>query len=238
MVAVFLAVWITLGGTRDPIPEQGTGDPVPEVEEIARAWAKDGINGEVGDQMVDFIVSKSFTEEPDLLGEYLKEGLEAATIWSYGPIKEVDGGVYEVSAEASTNVHFIMPLQSLNDRWGTRVPLDPEDFKRIATMPYHLRVEMDSKSVTYWHAHPEEGIYTTIVNPDKMPNGETVEEAFGSEAAECIAVAMGKDLPPADVVTLLQPPGMRKEPDLTRLNATLSAMGLDTLCEEWVGNVP
>ena len=85
-------------------------------------------------------------------------------------------------------------------------------------MLYHLRVEMDSKSVTYWHAHPEEGIYTTTVNPDKMPNAETVEEAFGPDAAECIKVAMGNDLPQADVVTL--------------------AMGLDTLCEEWIGNVP
>ena len=94
-VASYLFTWNT---TDD-------GVPLPELEEIARAWTEKNIGGMAGNEMVDFIVSESLTEQPGLLSEYLKERLEPATTWSYGPIVRVEKGRYEVTATASTRVH-------------------------------------------------------------------------------------------------------------------------------------
>ena len=213
-------------------------DPMPDLNEIVRTWAEYSIEHMAGDELVDFIVSKSFTEEPDLLSEYLKDGLKSATTWYYGPVVRVSDVRYELTATASTRVHDILPLTSIKDRSGAVVPLEQDDFSRVATMPFHLTVDMDSKSVTDWYVQLEEGTYVTTMNPAKLANVETVEEAFGSSSAECIETALGKDISQSDIDALLQPPGMRREIDAVRLSATLSALGLGALCKEWIGELP
>ena len=207
--------------------------PLSEIEEVARDWSDNSISGMAGDRMVDFIMSKSNTEEPDLLSQYLREHLEPATTWSYGPVVRV-GDHYQVTAIVSTNVHTIVPLTSIADRSGARVPLDPDDFTRVATMRYHLIVEMDSKSVTDWYADPAGGSYTTTMNPDKLTNVKTAEEEFGQATVDCIVTAISNDLLDSDAYNLLQPPEMRKKRDAIHLHYTISALGLGDLCKDWV----
>ena len=105
-------------------------------------------------------------------------------------------------------------------------------------MPFHLTVEIDSKSVTDWHIHPGEGSYVTTINPEKLANVRTVEEAFGQAAAECIGMALSKDLPKSEFDTLLQPSEMREDIDAIRLYTALSVVGLNAVCKEWIGELP
>ena len=137
---------------------------IPELQDTARAWTEGNINDVAGDALVEFIASESGAEQPDLFREFLddrRDILELATTWSYCPV--VSEGIYQVTATASTNLHEVVPLgpRPVTDASGTEVPIDPNDFKRIATLPFLLTVDTDSKIVTDWSVLSEEGIVCT-----------------------------------------------------------------------------
>ena len=234
-LVVAAAVTVSLYLLADRVVNDGISPP--ELEEIARAWTEENIGGAMGDAMVDFIVSESHTEQPGILGEYLKERLDPATTWSYGPIVSVGNGRYEVTATAMTNVHQIMPPM-VRDSSGSEVTIEPGDLERVATMPFHLTVDTDSKSVTDWHVHPGEATYVTAFDEERLASiAINVEETLGEAADKCIGSAAGKDLPQYHMMTLLQPPEEREPAKAVHLYDAVSAIGLNAVCREWLGDL-
>lgn len=210
------------------VTEIGTED---KLIEIASDWAEDNIDGAVGDELVKFIVEKSHTRQPEMLGEFLKKGLRPATTWTYGSIVSQDGDRYEVTARASTQVHEIVPSE-------TRVPEGmptPGPFERVATMPFHLTIDMESRSVSDWHTHADEFAYR-----ETAPPGVTmvyVEDAFGEAAADCIYAALDLRLSDPLESALLTEPTEREMIAAIQLKEAINAAGpgLRDLCEEWIG---
>lgn len=217
------------------------------VEEIARAWTMDNINGAAGDELAKFIVSESNTAQPDMFFEYLKERLESVTTWNYGPIKRTGENRYETTATATTRVHDTMdpPIFTFEDETkgarGEALPTPTASdviFTRIAKMPFSLTVDLESNSVTDWQARLDEANETTRIVSERFPNAMTVEELYGDAVAECVNAAMRamrNDLPDSVIRTLFLPPSEREEADAARAKAAVESAGIGDVCENWIG---
>ena len=205
--------------------ESGAED---ELVEIARDWAEDNVDGEAGDEMVEFIVEMSTTRQPEMLGQFLKERLRSATTWTYGPIVNQSGDIYEVTATASTHVHEIVPSK-------TYVPEGmptPGPFERVATMPFHLTIDLESRGISDWHTHADESAYR-----ETAPVGVSmvsVEEAFGETAADCIHSALALKLSDSLASAVLTEPIEREPTAAIQLKEAINTAGLRDLCEEWI----
>ena len=88
-----------------------------------------------------------------MLGRFVKDRLNLATTWSYGPTVNVNRDRYAVTATAETRLHDIVPTIVLSDAQeapGTGV-LERQrantSKKQVFTMPFRLTVDMQSKSV-------------------------------------------------------------------------------------------
>ena len=235
LMAVILAVTIAAASVYVVVVPSPTPVLLPEpkgvAEEIARAWAEDNIDGAAGDELVEFIVERSTTRQPEMLGEFLKERLRSATTWTYGPIVNQGGDRYEVTATASTDVHEIVPSKISGVPEGMPTP---GPFERVATMPFHLTIDLESRGVSDWHIHADESAYR-----ETAPVGvsmASVEEAFGETAADCIHSALELGLSDSLESALLTEPLEREPIAAIQLTEAINIAGLRNLCEEWIGS--
>lgn len=204
-----------------------------EIEEIARAWTANNTNGAAGDEIVNLIVQKSNTKQPDMLREYLRERVESATDWSYGPVAKASENVYELTATASTRVHDTMPPPTISFVGVINAPTpDPADFTRIATAPFRLTVDADAMSVTDWRLRADGA---GVVSSFGSASIAMFEDVYEESAANCINAAMMEDPTEQDARTLFLPPDAREEADAARLRAFVHSAGLGEICEDWIG---
>ena len=246
-VAVILAVMVAAASVyvlvisplvQSPQPQEDIQDSVQnriengaedELVEIARAWAENNVGGAAGDEMVEFIVGMSTTRQPEMLRVFIKERLRPATTWTYVPIMNQGGNIYEVTATASTHVHEIVPSK-------TYVPEGmppPGPFKTVATMPFHLTIDRESRCVSDWYIHADEAAYR-----ETAPAGASmvsVEEAFGETAADCIHSALDLRLSDSLALALLTRPLLREQTAAIQLEEVINTAGLRDMCEGWIG---
>ena len=204
-----------------------------EIEKIARAWAANNINGAAGDEIVNLIVKESNTGQPDMFREYLRERVESATDWSYGPVAKASENVYELTAAASTRVHDTMPPPTFTLASGVNAPTpDPADFRRIATAPFRLTVDADTMSVTDWRLRADGAGVVSSFGSDSIA---MFEDVYEESAANCINAAMMEDPTEQDARALFLSPDAREEADAARLRAFADSAGLGEICEDWIG---
>lgn len=222
-----------------------------DVEEIARAWAANGVNGAAGGEIADFIVEESITAQPEMLRDFLKRRLESVTTWNYGPIVRTGESRYEMTATATTRVHdameppmtikFIGEPESANEPEDARVEmvrsLTASDFEyaRIAKMPFSLTVDLESNGVTDWRARRDEADISYRIESEKLPNLATVDDLYGDGIAKCVSAAVAEGLPDSVMQTLFLPPRARAESDAARARDAVGAAGLGGVCENWIG---
>lgn len=204
---------------------EGAVEVEDELVEIARRWAEDNIDGVAGDELVRFIVDVSNTRQPEELGRFVKERLSPVTTWTYGPIVGQGGDMYEVTVTASTLVHEIVPVRNLGIPEGVSAP----EAQRVVTMPFHLNVNLRSKSVSDWHTHGAEANYSTNFST------VSIEEEFGEAVGECIHLVMASGLPDSLAIALFTEPREREWIEAEQLNEAIGVAGLTEECEEWVG---
>ena len=224
-----------------------------DVEEIARAWAANGVNGAAGGEIADFIVEESITAQPEMLRDFLKRRLESVTTWNYGQIVRTGESRYEMTATATTRVHnaiamevsptikFIGEPESANEPKDARVEmarsLTASDFThtRIAKMPFSLTVDLESDSVTDWRARRDEADLSYRIESEKLPNLATVDDLYGDGIAKCVSAAVAEGLPDNVMQTLFTPPRARAESDAARARDAVDSAGLGGVCENWIG---
>ena len=125
LITAAVALYLFVGNAADD------DIPQPELEEIARTGFDKNIHGVAGDELVGFIVSESITQQPDLLGKFLKDRLQPGTTWRGGPIVNVTEARYEVTATAYVRVHHIMPVAFVNGVSVEVQPIGPDDIDAI-----------------------------------------------------------------------------------------------------------
>ena len=203
-------------------------EPKLTPEDVARSWAENNLDSAASDEIVKFIVSISNARQPELFSEYLGDRLHHSTSWSYSPALKLSSNRYEVVATASTNLHDIAPTVILDDRV-------PVSVTQVITMPFHLAVDMESKSVVDWSARTDEA-FSYSAHGDSPPNAITLEEMYGEAPARCIRSVLEKGVSQSVAEILYMPPTVRNESETTRLHSALSAVELDAECQEWVGS--
>ena len=212
-----------------------------EIEKTARAWAANNINGAAGDEIVNLIMREFNTEQPDMLREYLKERMESATDWSYGPIETAGENVYELTATASTLLHEMMPPPIFGSAGGVKIPTpDPADFRSVATAPFRLTVDADTMTVTDWRLRADgAGVVTSFGSQENVEiayeGPATIRRLYDEKTADCINAVMAENLTEQDATTLFVPPNHRKEADAARLRAVVNSAGLGEVCADWIG---
>ena len=247
-VAVILAVMVVAASvyvlvfpllTQSPQPQEDLQDSVQnwienesegELVEIARAWAEHNVGGAAGDEIVEFIVGMSHTRQPEMLMRFIKERLRPATTWTYVPIINQGGDIYEVTVTASTHVHEIVPSKT----FAPEGMPTPGPFETVATMPFHLTIDLESRGVSDWHIHSDEATYR-----ETAPAGVTMvsmEDAFGEIASDCIHSVLDLRLSDSLESALLTEPGDREPIEAIQLKEATNAAGLGYLCKEWIGN--
>lgn len=212
-----------------------------EIEKTARAWAANNISGVAGDEIVNLIMRESNTEQPDMLREYLKERVESATDWSYGPIATAGENVYDLTATASTFVHEMTPPPVFDFPGGVKIPTpDPADFRRVATAPFRLTVDADTMSVTDWRLCADGADVVTSFGSQKnaaipYEGPATIRRLYDEKTANCINAAMAENPSEQDATTLFLPPHERGESDAARLRAVVNSARLGEVCADWIG---
>ena len=222
-----------------------TPTPLSEPEKIAQVWAENEIHGVAGDELVKFIVSESNTRQPDMLGRFVKDRLNLATTWSYGPVVNVGGDRYEVTAIAETRLHDIVPTVVLSGTEGNSGAGGADrrraniGKKQIFTMPFHLTVDIRSMSVSEWRAQADQATHKSFEDSNApMPTVITIEEMFGAATAQCIHSALGEEVMESVLEILYIPPDARDDTETTRLKDAISEAGLTDVCREWMGKSP
>lgn len=222
-----------------------------DVEEIARAWAADSVNGAAGDEIADFIVEESITAQPEMLRDFLKRRMESVTTWNYGQIVRTGENRYETTATATTRVHDAMEppltITFLGEPEGADEPEDARvemvrslkasdfTYARIAKMPFSLTVDLESDGVTEWRARRADADQSYRIESEKMPNLATVDDLYGDGIAKCVSAARAEGLPDGVMETLFTPPRARAESDAARARDAVGAAGLGGVCEDWIG---
>ena len=222
-----------------------------DVEEIARAWAADSVNGAAGDEIADFIVEESITAQPEMLRDFLKRRLESVTTWNYGQIVRTGENRYETTATATTRVHDAMEppltITFLGEPEGADEPKDARvemvrsltasdfTYARIAKMPFSLTVDLESDGVTEWRARRADADQSYRIESDKLPNLATVDDLYGDGIAKCVSAAAAEGLPDGVMETLFTPPRARAESDAARARDAVDSAGLGGVCEDWIG---
>lgn len=214
-----------------------------DVEEIARAWTADNINGAAGGEIASFIAEESNAMQPDALREYLKPRLEAATTWNYGQIARTGENRYETTATATTRVHEAMEAafttagEPKDARGETaQSPADSDvEYTRIVKMPFILTVDLELNSVIDWQARRYEAGEATRVESDRWSDLTTAENLYGDAVAECVNAVSREELPDGAAKALFLPPQEREGADAARLRVAVKAAGLGGVCEEWIG---
>ncbi len=239
LVAVVAAMSALVLFTRSPKPQvheivqgpiqNGVDSAVEdELVEVARYWTEDNIDGAVGDELVKFIVEMSNNGQPEEFGMFVKERLRSATTWSYGPIVD-QGDRYEITAMASTRIHEIVPVRYIGLPEDAEVRNGLDGYQEVVTMPFHLTIDLGSKSVFDWHVHADEGTYNT--------NGLQVsmEEVYGEAVAKCVRMVLVSGLQESLEIVLFTEPRERERIEASELNEAISEAGLSEVCEEWLG---
>lgn len=222
-----------------------------DVEEIARAWAADSVNGAAGDEIADFIVEESITAQPEMLRDFLKRRMESVTTWNYGQIVRTGENRYETTATATTRVHDAMEppftITFLGEPEGADEPKDARvemvrsltasdfTYARIAKMPFSLTVDLESDGVTEWRARRADADQSYRIESEKLPNLATVDDLYGDGIAKCVSAAAAEGLPSGVMETLFTPPRARAESDAARARDAVDSAGLGGVCENWIG---
>ena len=208
----------------------------PAPEDIAREWADSNLGGAAGSHLVAFYLAEINQTGDESFGESIKHSLNPITTWSYGPTTNLGGERYEVTTVAVVRLHEIFK-PALLESIPISGSIDLSDYEETVTMPFHLTVDTASSRVIDWHAHADEAVYYTSI-----PRIQIIEEGTVTAPEECSNPVMERSARtrmsnfPYDAFD--KPPEERGRIEAIQLNAAIIALGLDDVCEEWLGEIP
>ena len=186
----------------------------PTPEDVAQVWASEN-RGVAEDSLNALIQSRSG-------GLGLRVGEGDALNWSYSPPKPAGGDRYEMSAGAS--VRLDIPI------------MDTLDSARVvglyaveAALPFHLTVDMGTRTVTDWRVHLSEGEFAGDA-PSTLGGGG----GFEGDARDCIRAASDAGLPDYAMRTLVKPPSERERAETIQMNAALMSKGVMDVCQPYL----
>lgn len=185
----------------------------PTPERVAQVWASEN-RGVAEDNLNALIRTRAG-------GLGIRVGEGDALKWSYSPPKPAGGDRYELSAGAS--VRLDIPI------------MDTLDSARVvglyaveAALPFHLTVDMGTRTVTDWRVHLSEGEFAGGMPP--APDGG----GFEGEARDCMRAASDAGLPDYAMRTLVKPPSERDRAETIQMNAALMSKGVMDVCQPYL----